>query len=131
MHIHPVDLRRKERGLLAARTGTDLHDHVLVVVGVLRKQQNLKLPLQPRDILLRTGKLLLCQFLQFLVAFLVQHRKGILDGLPAFFIFAVCLHDRCQIALLLHQLSEAVRVVRHIRLGKLTHDLLIANQQIL
>ena len=46
MHVHPVDLGRKEGRLIAARAGADLHDNVLVIVGVLGEEKDLQLLLQ-------------------------------------------------------------------------------------
>ena len=40
--VHPVQLGREERRLLAARAGPDLHDHVAVVVGVAWQEQDLE-----------------------------------------------------------------------------------------
>ena len=37
-HVHAKQLRREQGGLLPARTGSDLHDHVAIVIGVSRQQ---------------------------------------------------------------------------------------------
>ena len=52
VHIHPVKLCRKQGSLVSACTRTDLHDNVLVIVGVLGQQQDLQLRLQLLDALL-------------------------------------------------------------------------------
>ena len=52
MHVHAVDLRRKERGLITARTRADLHDDVLVIVGVFREEKDLQFLFQLLDPLL-------------------------------------------------------------------------------
>ena len=46
---HPVDFRCKEGCLIPAGSGADLHDHVFVIVGILRKEQDLQLMLQLPD----------------------------------------------------------------------------------
>ena len=46
MHIHTVNFRSKQRRLISARTRTDLHDDILIVVRILGKQQDLQLTLQ-------------------------------------------------------------------------------------
>ena len=40
--VHPEQLAGEQRGLLAAGAGPDLDDHVAVVVGVARQQQDLE-----------------------------------------------------------------------------------------
>ena len=41
MHIHTVNLRCEKCRLVSARTGTDLHDNVLIIIRVFWKKQNL------------------------------------------------------------------------------------------
>ena len=48
-HIHPINFRCKQRRLVAARTRTDFHDNVFLIVGVLGKQQDFQLLLQLRN----------------------------------------------------------------------------------
>ena len=46
--VHPQQLGREELGLVAARSGPDLQDHVLLVVGVARQQLERAAPLAAR-----------------------------------------------------------------------------------
>ena len=46
VHIHPIDLRRKQRRFISARTGADLYNYILIIIRILWKQQNLQLLFQ-------------------------------------------------------------------------------------
>ncbi len=131
MHIHAVDLCGKKSCLITARARADLHDHVLIIIGILGEQQDLQLLLQLLHPLLGFGELLLQHFPHFLIALALQHGEGILDILLTFLVFGVCLHKRRKIALLLHQLAETFLIVYHIRLMELVHHLFISSQQII
>ncbi len=41
VYVHAVKLRRKQSGLITARTGTDLQHDVLVIIRIFREQQDL------------------------------------------------------------------------------------------
>ncbi|GAA2785178.1 hypothetical protein GCM10020219_065840 [Nonomuraea dietziae] len=56
--VHPQQVAREQRGLLAALTLLDLHDDVLVIIGVSRDEQMLELLLQLGDALLELDGLL-------------------------------------------------------------------------
>ena len=43
--VHPVQFRCKKRCLIAAGAGTDLHDNVLIIILIFRKQEDLELAL--------------------------------------------------------------------------------------
>ena len=47
--VHAVEIGGEQRGLVAAGAGADLEDHVLLVVGILRSQQDPELVLERRD----------------------------------------------------------------------------------
>src|SRR3990172_2642029 len=66
--VHPVKVCGKERGLVTARTGANLHYHASVGVAGLRKKKLLYLFNQPFLLLLSRRKLVFGQQLQFLVA---------------------------------------------------------------
>ena len=55
VHIHTVQLSRKQSGLISARAGTDFQNDVLVIIGVLGKKKYLKFLLQRFDLLLCIG----------------------------------------------------------------------------
>ena len=48
-HIHPVNVRGKQRSLVPAGSAPDLYDDVFIVVWVFRQQQYLQLMLQLLD----------------------------------------------------------------------------------
>ena len=57
--VHAEQLAREQRRLVAARAGADLEDHVLVVVGVARDQEQADLALELRAARLELGDLAL------------------------------------------------------------------------
>ena len=59
--VHAHDLGGEERGLVAAGAGADLDEHVLLVVRILRLQQDLQLVLERRLLRLELGELHLRQ----------------------------------------------------------------------
>ena len=71
--VHPQELGREQRGLLAAGAGPDLHDHVAVVVGVARQQQHLELLEQARLVGLQPVDLLAGHVSQLVVGLGVAH----------------------------------------------------------
>ncbi len=131
MLIHAVNFGREQRRLVPARARADFHDHILVIVRVLREQQNLKLRLKLLHALSGLAEFLLRELPHLLVGFLLKHRKRVLDALSALLIFLVRLDNRCQVTLFLHQPAEALRIVRHIRLAQFVHQFLKTDQQIL
>ena len=66
--VHPEQLAREQRGLIAAGAGPDLHDHVAVVVRVARQQEDLELVDEPRLVGAQAGDLLGRHRLELLVA---------------------------------------------------------------
>ena len=75
--VHPEQVPAEEGGLLPAGAGPDLQDHVLVVVGVLRQEQQLQLL---RELLLGGLQLLqlaLGQLLHVRLQMLVEHLPAV------------------------------------------------------
>ena len=128
MYIHPVNFRSKQSSLISARTGTDFHDNIFVIVGVLGQKQNFHFLLQFFHPLLAVIQGFLYHFPHFFIIFLFQHRQRVLDVLLTFLIFRISLHNGSQIALLLHQLPETFLIVRYRRLMQLAHNFFKANQ---
>ena len=100
VHIHPVELRGKERRLLAAGARPDFEDDVLVVVRILRQQQNSELLLKLLHGLLRGGQLLAEHLLHLRVGLSLQKLQRIADILFLLLILTERLHHRCKLVLL-------------------------------
>ena len=130
VHIHAVNLRRKESRLVAARTRADFYNHILIVVGILWQKENLQLVLQLLHTLLCLGKFLLQHLPHIVVGLPVKHCETVLNVLIAFFIFFISVYYRSQVTLLLHQRPEPLLVIRHGRLTQLIHNLLKFSEQI-
>ena len=112
-HIHPVNLGREKSRLISACAGTDLHDNVFVIVGILRQKQDLQLVFQLGNPFLRIGKLFLQKFLHLLVGLFLQHHQAFLYGFFTFFIFFIRIHNGSQLALLFHELLKPCGIVYH------------------
>ena len=105
-------------------TGTDLHHHILLIVGVLRKKHDPQL--FPDLLFVLPG---LCQlFLQhpahLLVALCFQHLLAVTDRLFRSRIAAVRFRDRCEGCPLLHQTLQFRRVSYGLTVRQLMGDLL-------
>ena len=131
LHIHPVYLRREKSRFVSAGSGADLHDNILVIVGVFGQEQDLKLMLQFFHLFPRVSQLFLQHLSHFLVFFFVQHRETVLNGFFIFLIFSIGIHYRLKLALFLHKLLKTVLVICHSRLAQLIQDLVKTDQQIL
>ena len=108
--------------LLPPYPGPDLHNDVLVVVGVLGQQQNLNFPLQPGDVLQGLVIFLLGQLPHLRVA---QQRMGLVPGLQRLLIGAEGLHQGGKLRLLLVQPGHLGRVVIGLRRGQPGLDLAV------
>ena len=115
MDVHPVQLGSEQGRLVSACACADFHDHVLIIVGVLGKQKDLKLLLQLLDPFFRVGKLFLGHLPHFLVA-LFQKGQAVLHVLLCLLIFLICLHQRRLIRLFLHQFPESFLILCHGRI---------------
>ena len=97
--------------LVTARTGTYLHYDVLVIVRILRKKKNLHSVLKLLYSRLRLIELLLRHLAKLLIALCVKHFKAVCNSLLACLIFLIRVHERCEVALLLHELPETCLVL--------------------
>ena len=116
MDVHPVQLGSEQGRLISACACADLHDHVLIIVGVLGKQKDLQLLLQLLDPFFRVGKLFLGHLPHLLVALFLQKGQAVLHVLLCLLIFLICLHQRRKIRLFLHQLPESFLILCHGRI---------------
>ena len=113
----------EEGGLLPPHPGPDLHDDVLLIVGVPGEQQDLELPLQPLQLLPGLLLLLLGQLPQLRVG---EQGPGLLLPLPGPEVGPVCLHHRGQLVLLLVQPGHLGGVVIGLRRGQPGLDLAVS-----
>ena len=131
MHIHTVNLSREQGSLVSACARADLHNNVLVIVGVFRQKQNLQGVLQLLDAGLRFVQLLFEHLAHFLIVLFFQHHKTLFHSLFTLFVFLISIDDRLQITLLLHQLPETLLITDHVRLIQLVHDILVTQKQVI
>ena len=73
--IHAKELRRKERGLVAARARADLEHHIFLVVRILRQKQFLQLCRAPRFLLPRFLQFLFGELAKLLVPLGLEQRE--------------------------------------------------------
>jgi hypothetical protein len=66
-HVHAQELTREEGSLVPAGPGPDLHDHVAVIRGVPREQEDLELLHQPRLFVLQPAHFLASHGAQLLI----------------------------------------------------------------
>ena len=63
--VHAVQIMRKQHAFFPSDSAADLHDHILAVIGILGKQQQLKFVLQLVLTAHRMFQFILCQFFHF------------------------------------------------------------------
>ena len=73
--IHAEELRRKERGLVAARARADLEHHIFLVVRILRQKQFLQFCHVPRFLLPRFLQFLFGELAKLLVPLGLEQRE--------------------------------------------------------
>ena len=117
VYVHTVKLCREQGCLIAACTCADLQDDILIIVRVFRQQQDLQFLLQLLHALLGIGKFLFGKLAHLLVALLFQKCQAVFDVLLCLLVGLVCLYQRRQVSLLLHELAETVLVFGYVRLA--------------
>ena len=115
--VHLEQVGRPQRGLVAPRPRPDLHDHVLLVVGVRGNQQLLHPAPQLGGPELGLGGLLARVGGHLGVSIVPGHGSGLLRLAGRLLVLTVGQHDLAQLGELLAQPAEAVRVGRHLRGG--------------
>ena len=98
--IHPEEVFGEEPRLVASRAGPDLEKDVLLVVRVLRQEQDLESLLQVFQRLLQLGQFLLGQFPQPFVA-VPEQFLILLDMAAGSLVLAEGLHQGAEIGMLL------------------------------
>ena len=125
--VHAVELCGEERRLVTTGTATDLHDDVLIIVLVLRKQEDLQLLDERRLVFLRLGELCLRELDHLWILLGREHLEGLLltgYGLEIALIGRV---QRLEITRLPHQLQVFFCIVYDIRLRHEALDFLIVS----
>ena len=72
-YVHTVQVGGKQSRLFPARAGTDLHNHVFIVVGILRDQHLTELLLQIGKLLPQSVILLFCHLSEIGIALRMHH----------------------------------------------------------
>ena len=93
--VHTEDFSGKQRSFVAARSGANLQNHVLLVVGIFGQQQHLDLFFKLRLARRQCGDLCFGHFLHVGVG---QHRARLGQPLPHLLQLAELLHRRLELA---------------------------------
>ena len=120
--VHPVQGVGEQGRLLPAHAGPDLHNDILVVIGVLGQEQELKLSLQPLQLRVGLEQLLLSQLSHLRVG---QQLLCLSQALPGGQIASIGFHHRAQFILLLIQTGHRGGVVIGLRGGQSCLDLAV------
>ena len=115
--IHPEKASGEKSRFVPSGSASYFHNDVLVVVGILRYEKQLKLLLYLRQPFPVFGKLVLKQALKFLIGLFLQHLDGFLYILLCIFIFRIFFGNGRYVAVLLHEgapfplIRDYVRIV--------------------
>ena len=123
--IHAVQLCCEQGRLIAARACPDFQDDVLVVIGVLGKQEDFQFMLQFLDTLLGIRQLFLSHLAHLLIVFLLKKGQAVLHVLLGLLILLISLHNGRQVCLLLHQPGKPFGILGHSRVTQHQHQFLI------
>ena len=127
--VHPEDLGREQRGLVAAGTGADFEDDVLCVVGVLGPQQILQLQLEAGQLGIEAGDFIGGHGAQLLVG-LGEHGAGALEVLAGALPVAVLRDHLLELEVGFGGLAVAVRVVDDGGVGHLAREVFVARLEL-
>ena len=116
--VHPVEIRRKERRLVASDACPDLHDDIFVIIGVFGEKEDLQFLLRIGDLLLRLSKLAFQHLPHIIVIFMLQHLQCIRRIRRCTLMPAEGAYDGFQFSLFAHKLLKPPRISRHIRLSE-------------
>ena len=113
--IHPEQIAGKQSCLIAAHAAADLHDDILIIIWVLRQQQDWQLLIQYSLLLLEIGQFFLYKLAHLIIQRLIEHRPIIGDSLNHLLIDAKLLHDWRQTGMLLAIALPALNILNGIR----------------
>ena len=123
--VHPQELGREQRRLLAAGAGPDLHDDVAVVVGIARDERDLEILDEPRLPGLELRDLVAGHRLHLLVRLGVEHVAGAGQLLADVAQLPVRGDDRLQAGQLPPQPAQLVGIREHLGRSQLAADLVV------
>ena len=115
--VHLEEVAGKEAGLVATRSGTDFHLHVLGVLGVLGDEGNLDFFFQLGLQGFVVSQFLASHLLHLWVALVGQDVLSLADAVETGDIPLASIHDVAQVLILLGQFDKAVLVGNHLRVG--------------
>ncbi|MNY40320.1 hypothetical protein D3C86_1750560 [compost metagenome] len=127
--VHPVQVRGEQRRFIPAGRAADFDDYVLVVIRVLRQQQDADFLLQ---LGLARGQVLdlhFDHFFHFIIKLFGLHHLGCLKLFHYIFIFSIGLKGRLQIGLFFGIVPQFLTVACNIRVTKQFTEFLIAVRQ--
>ena len=113
--IHAEQVCRKECRFVTACTAADFHNNVFLVIRVFGDQQNGDFFLQFFQTFFVFRQFFLHQFPEIVVQFIFQKLQLLRNGCFHFFVFPICLHDGCHIAVFLHQFPPLALIGNDIR----------------
>ena len=99
--VHIIEVGRKEAGFVPTGSSTDFHDDVLIIIRILRNQQDLQFLFQLFLPVLGFRQFVLRHRRQVRVVSLPQHFLIILDGLGNLLIFVILFNGFTQAPLFL------------------------------
>ena len=94
---------RKKCRFVTACAAADFHDNVFLVIRVFRNEQNGDFFLQFFQTLFVFRQFFLHQLPEIVIQFILQKFQFLRNVCFHFFVFPICLHNRCHIAVFLHQ----------------------------
>ena len=112
--VHLKKIAGKEAGLIATRSGANLHLHVLGILRVLRYEGNLDFLLQLRLQFLVDGQLLASHFLHFRIILVGQYVLGLPNTVQASHITFPGIHDVAQVLVFFRQFYKPLLVCNDI-----------------
>ena len=125
--VHAVELCGEKRCLITAGTATDLHDDVLIIVLVLRKQEDLELLDERRLVFLRLRELCLRELDHLRILLGRKHLEGLLLAGHGLEVTLVGRIQRLELTRLPHQPQVFFCIVYDIRLRHEALDFLIVS----
>ena len=112
-HIHSVNFCCKQSRFVSACTCTNFHNNVLLIIRVFWQKKNFQFLFQFLNPLLGIWQFFFQHFPHVFVRFLIQKHQTVFHSLLAAFIFIICVCNRLQFTLLLHQLLKSGCVIGH------------------